>query len=455
MAVTSIWAIHGDVRTVLTYVGNDAKTTQPPDYSESELQGLKDVMDYAMNGSKTEQQRYVSGINCDPAIAREQMVMTKTRFRKLDGRTAFHGYQSFAPGEVTPELAHEIGKKLAEALWGESFQVVVATHLDKKHVHNHYVINSVSFTDGHKFHRSPKCYDDMRKMSDSLCIEYGLSVIQKPMGKGKHYAEWNAEKAGDSTWRGLIRQDVDKAIANAMTMTQFFTNLKAMGYELKTGVKHIAVRPQGKERFVRLRSLGENYTEEAIKQRILAPKTQARSQLIPALAVRRRYIACMPTRTRVKLKGLRALYFYYLYRLGVISKRRPSSKRMTFLLREDLMKTNRYIGQMKILQQNHIDTLEQLQNYMQSADGKLHELYVERKRLRNLQRTEKDPSAKKRLSMQASAITLEVKPLRSELLYCRDIETDAVQMRQKLVAIQLTTPTGKEVKQHEQRIAGR
>lgn len=275
MATTSIWPISGDLSNVIKYVSNEDKTVQvlPVDYSQGELQSLKNVMDYAANPEKTESQKFVTGINCEPSIARQQMLITKKHFDKLTGRTAYHGYQSFAPGEATPEIAHEIGVKLAQRLWGDNYQVIVATHLDKAHIHNHFVINSVSFVDGKKFHSSCQSYfGDMRTQSDALCKEYGLSVIDNPspISSTKEYKEWLDDKDDKSTWRGLVREDVEEVLTNATVWSQFLTGLKEKGYDIKTNVKHIAVRPPGKERYVRLRSLGEEYSEEVLRERILA-----------------------------------------------------------------------------------------------------------------------------------------------------------------------------------------
>lgn len=158
--------------------------------TERQAQGLSDVIDYAVNSEKTqaadgEQEEilhsFVSGVNCHPRTAREEMLAVKRRFGKENGTVAYHGYQSFAPGEATPELAHEIGLRLARQLWGDRYQVVVATHLDKaNHLHNHFVVNTVSFIDGIKYHRTAKDYHDMQAASDALCREYGLSVIEDP-----------------------------------------------------------------------------------------------------------------------------------------------------------------------------------------------------------------------------------------------------------------------------------
>lgn len=214
MATTSIWRVHGWLGKLVLYVENPDKTENPafyekPDMTQRETQGLSDVIEYAVQQEKTEKaetddegveimQQFVSGVNCTPMTARDEMIAVKKRFGKEGGVVAYHGYQSFAPGEATPEMAHEIGLRLAKKLWGERYQVLVATHLDKEnHLHNHFVLNTVSFVDGIKFYRSEKDYYDMQKESDRLCREYGLSVIENPKrGKSKHYGEWRAEQEG-------------------------------------------------------------------------------------------------------------------------------------------------------------------------------------------------------------------------------------------------------------------
>lgn len=273
MATTSIWRVKGWLGKVVIYVENPDKTENPAFYGKQEMtdrqtQGLSDVIDYAVNSEKTQtadeatevMQQFVSGVNCHPATAREEMIAVKKRFGKEDGTVAYHGYQSFAPGEATPEMAHEIGVKLAQQLWGDKYQVIVATHLDKdSHLHNHFVVNTVSFLDGIKYHRTEKDYYEMQKASDALCREYGLSVIENPQrGKSRQYGEWRAEQEGRLTWRGLIRAEMDEVIRQSMTERQFFDNLRKRGYEVKVG-NDISVRPPGKERFVRLeRNFGED-----------------------------------------------------------------------------------------------------------------------------------------------------------------------------------------------------
>ena len=265
MAVTSIWKVEGRLARVLGYAGNPDKAEGSPD--EWELQGVGAAILYAADPGKTERQLYVTGVNCLPATALEEMNATKRQYGKTGGIVAFHGYQAFAPGETDPATAHE--------LWGGRFEVVVATHLDKAHLHNHFVVNSVSFADGRRFHRDAACYRAMREASDELCREHGLSVVESPgRGGARHHAEWRAEREGRPTWRSLVKADVDEAVGRAASMRQFHANLRAMGYDVKVG-KDISVRPPGKERFVRLRrNFGDAYSQEGIGARILANSRQ-------------------------------------------------------------------------------------------------------------------------------------------------------------------------------------
>ena len=282
MATTAIWPIRGRLDQVITYTENPDKTANPK-WEQADLQALSDVVEYAMDEAKTrgvvnelehiadegqcQRQYFTSGVNCDPSTARDAMNMTKRRFGKEGGIVAFHGYQSFLPGEVTPEQAHLIGLELAQRLWGERFEVVVSTHLNTGVVHNHFVLNSVSCMDGLRYCDNKKTYAQMRRVSDELCREHMLSVITQQNGRSAHYREWMADHAGERTWRTAIREDVDKAAAASMTWQAFLAQMRKQGYEVKTGVKHIAVRPPGKERFVRLRSLGDEYAEDALRQR--------------------------------------------------------------------------------------------------------------------------------------------------------------------------------------------
>ena len=469
MATTSIWRVKGWLGKVVIYVENPDKTENPAFYAKQDMtdrqaQGLSDVIDYAVNSEKTRMtdetaavmQQFVSGVNCHPATAREEMIAVKKRFGKEDGTVAYHGYQSFAPGEATPELAHEIGVKLAHQLWGDKYQVIVATHLDKdSHLHNHFVVNTVSFLDGIKYHRTEKDYYEMQRASDVLCREYGLSVIEEPQhGKSKQYGEWRAEQEGRPTWRGLIRTEIDEVICQSMTERQFFDNLRKRGYEIKVG-KDISVRPPGKERFVRLtRNFGEEYTLDGIRNRILS---QSRRVLPEPEPKRKVYCARVKGdfKTTRKITGFRALYFHYCYLLGIFPKNQPkNNKRLNFLLREDLVKLDAISEEARLLARNHIDTAEQLSSYKEGLEAKIESLTADRKALYRKQRTVAVKADEDRLSAvreQITAVSKELSALRKEVRLCDDIAIRSGVIREKIKAVREDEQSqGKENKRDEQ-----
>ena len=387
MATTAIWDVRGWLGQVVHYVENTAKTKNP-NFTDVDIQGLRDVMNYATQDYKTEQQFYVSGINCMAETARQEMLMVKKQFGKDGGIVAFHGYQSFAPGEVTPDLAHELGMKLAQKLWGARFQVIVATHLDKLHIHSHFVLNSVSFLDGKRYNDCNATYDLMRRASDRLCQEYGLSIIDNPKpGKRHSYDAWQAERDGKPTWWSLIREDVDKAIRQSISMSGFMRQLRSFGYEIKTG-KYISIRPQGKERFTRLKTLGDNYTEEAIKQRILRQRLP--EHILKPIQPTVKYARFEGNFKLLKpsIKGLRALYFHYLYLLR--KAQRQPTQYVSFLLREDIRKMDAFTAQTKLLCKYRIETKEELLDLITDHKWEKVQLTGERRLINNRKRRTTD-----------------------------------------------------------------
>ena len=275
MAVTSIWPIHGRVDKVIDYVRNPEKTTEAGLPELASLHAVEDVVEYAADEMKTERRSYVSCLNCREDTAAAQFMEAKRLWGKSGGRVCYHGYQSFKADEVTAETAHEIGVRLAEELWGGRFEVVVATHCNTGHYHNHFVINSVSFMDGYKFYNSPADYARMREVSDHLCREYAISVIENPGRQPKDYAEWRAERDGKTTHRGTIRADIDRAIRASTTERDFLRVMGEMGYQIKTHgkdgkpLKYPALKPPDARGYFRFHKLGEGYTLEEIRSRIL------------------------------------------------------------------------------------------------------------------------------------------------------------------------------------------
>ena len=244
MAYTSVIPVRRLDRAV-KYVMNKEKTTAV---------SLQDALDYAANRDKTEQSCFESSYACTLETAFADMRQTKEQWHKPGGVQGYHLVQSFAAGEVTPELAHQIAKELADRVLGGQYEYVIGTHLNTGHIHSHIVWNSVSRIDGKKYHSNGKSYvTEIRAASDELCRKYKLSVIDTETSHhvAKPYAEWLAEKNGQPTWRTAIRQDVDEAIQQSLTWRQFLTVLERKGYEVRMGRKYPVLRPPGKERFVR------------------------------------------------------------------------------------------------------------------------------------------------------------------------------------------------------------
>ncbi|MGM9627083.1 MAG: relaxase/mobilization nuclease domain-containing protein, partial [Faecousia sp.] len=434
------------------------------DMTERECQGLDDVIAYAVNSRKTEQhkensdvlERFVSGVNCHPATARAEMLSVKKRFGKEDGTIAYHGYQSFAPGEATPEMAHKIGVELAQRLWGNRYQVVVSTHLDKEnHLHNHFVLNTVSFVDGIKYHRTAKDYHEMQAVSDALCREFGLSVIENPQpGKSKHYGEWRAEQEQRPTWRGIVRSDVDEVIRQSMTERQFFENLHRKGYEVKVG-KDISVRPPGKERFVRLaRNFGEDYTLDGIRRRILERPRAVRPLAEPAPNTKH-YRVSGNWQSCKRVTGFRALYFHYCYLLGVFPKQKTQNQKwLHFLLREDLIKLDAITQEARLLAVHRIDTAEQLSSYQSELESRIADMTSQRKQLCRKLRTvavKSDETVSAEVSTAIATLSRELSQLRREVKLCSDIAVRSGILPERIQKVHEDEQSqGKEKNEHDQ-----
>ena len=235
---------------------------------------LSKALDYIENPDKTDGKMLISSFGCSYETADIEFGYTLSQALDKGNNLAFHLIQSFAPGEVDYEKAHEIGKQLADAVTKGQHEYVVTTHIDKGHIHNHVIFCAVNFVDHHKYNSNKRSYYGIRNMSDKLCRENGLSVVVPGKGsKGKSYAEYQAEKTGTS-WKGKLKTAVDALIPQVSSFEELLTRLQAAGYEIKPG-KYVSCRAPGQERFTRLKTLGADYTEEAIRERIAGRRAKA------------------------------------------------------------------------------------------------------------------------------------------------------------------------------------
>lgn len=425
-------------------IGSRARLDKLINYAKNKNKTLiKGLLDYTGNEIKTEHQ-LVSGINCTPETAVDEMVAVKELWGKLGGAVCYHAEQSFVPGEVDPRVAHEIGVKLATRIWGDRYQVVVATHTDKQHIHNHFALNSVSFIDGKKFRSSFADYNTMREASDELCREYGLDVISDtpPKYKSRHYAEWRAQKDGKPYWRGIVRSDMDAAIAQATTMQQFWSNLRALGYDIKSDVKYIAVKPYGAERYFRLYKLGDGYTEDDIRDRILQqqiPRTKPTYTYRPRKRIKINFLfsdLSSPIFKNSAIRGYRAQYFRMLYMLGLLPQKTVTARRPHYILREEIMKLNKYSEQVKLLCTYKIDTLEQLQAHRSQRLAEIDNLTAQRRPLYEQAKTATSDTEVSAIRQRIADINKMLKKVRKEVRTCADIEIKSASMKEKLKQIQ-------------------
>lgn len=451
MAVTSLWRVKGWLGKVVIYIEDPEKTENPAFYekqnmNEKQAQGLSDVIEYAINSEKTGiedgeiMQSFVSGVNCFPGTAREEMLAVKRQYGKENGTVAYHGYQSFAPGETSPEIVHEIGVRLAQRLWGDRYQVLVATHLDRaNHLHTHFVVNTVSFVDGIKYHRTREDYKAMREASDELCREYGLSVIENPLpGRAEHYAMWKAKKEGRPTWVNLVKDDVDEAIRQSMTMKQFWSCLKEKGYEVSIK-KLLYLKPPGSSFYCRIeRHFGYDYSVAGIAERILMKRVREHPLSEPERQSRKvPYKGC--SKKLSKATGFRALYYHYCFLLGYFPRKKPkSTRRLHFLLHEDLLKMDAISEEVRLLARCRIDTGEQLSSYKENLEKRISAVTAERKSLYKSQRTvavKTDDGKLAKIRNEIAARSAELKKLRKEVRLCDDIAARSGVMLEKLRVI--------------------
>lgn len=382
-----------DLAAALHYIGNERKTAPP------------------------HADRLRTGINCTVETAYAEMQATKRRWDKCGGILGYHIIHSYAPGEVTPQEAHAAGVEFARRLLGERYEAVVATHLDREHLHCHIVFNSVSLVDGSKYRSDFKSYfGTLRGTSNAVSRERGLSVIE-PEHEGRHYAEWDAEKHSRPTVRGMVRADVDAALLRARSFSDFLIRLRAQGYEVRTQGKYLAVKPSGSSRYVRLKSLGEDYTEAAIRARLAVPRAE-RQHLQPDKPPHKvkQYRVHAPMPPRKKVKGFHAIYLYYVYLLrGKTPKR---SRSVPFTIRQEAAKLRRYQRQFRFLRENRIETVQELSMLHDALQAQIDALTERRKGLYEWKRHGID------VTRELSAVNERLRQARRRLNLCRSIEAD-------------------------------
>jgi hypothetical protein len=333
---------------------------------------------------------YVGGINCNASTARDQFVTVKEQFDKCDGIQAYHGYLSFKDEQnITPELAQQIGTEFAKRVWGDRFQVVVTTHLNTKHLHCHFVVNSVSFVDGKRMQNNEKHWRYFRHIADELCRQHQLDVIENPKrGTGKNYYAKKLHEAGMPNYVDSAKAVIDEAISKSNSYADFKYILRQMGasFDDSPNHKYQVLRVKGYQKNIRLTRLGDDYSLERIKERIY--ENRNRVQLEPfqkGYYYRPKQYVLLTREHKIrKVGGLYGLYLHYCYKLGYLPKyQKQNPARLHYLLREDLMKLDQITAQVRLLGREHISTSEQLFSYKSKVEDEIKTLTADRTHLRN------------------------------------------------------------------------
>ena len=424
MAITKIWAVKDDLNRVLNYIKNENKT------KEEMSDGLKEVLTYTTQGYKTNEKEYITGINCDPKTALSQMMNTKLSYNKIDGRLAFHAVQSFKPGELTPDECHKLGIKLAKQMWGNRFEVVVSTHLDKKHLHNHFVVNSVSWVDGKKYDNKKADIDHFREINDAICKEHGLNVIDKPSGKAMNYGEWNAEKNDGIYFRKIIRYDVDSVLSYARDPDQFVEGLEAMGYEVDLSKTHWTLKhPQAKRpmRFYKLSKDGRYNKEHVLNQLNTSLLNPMRP--VSDFIVSKEYI---PDPNKPKAKGIKAMYIKYCFMLGIY--RKPGSKQ-TYIspeIRKDLIYLEKITEQNTFVGKHNIETMDDVLVFQNNMNELVDTWMNQRRSIYNKIKRCRNSDLKQQLENDKDTLTTKIAHGKKELRICKDIIAKVPDIEEKI-----------------------
>lgn len=342
---------------------------------------LKRSLDYVMNPEKTQDGRLVGAINCQADAAFEQMKETKRKFGKVDKRQGYHIILSFKENEVNPDTAFEITQRFVEEYLGNSYEAVYVVHDNTEHVHSHIVFNSVSFVDGKKYRYEKGDWAKyIQPITNRLCEEYGLSIIDVDDGskekQHESYKDWSEYREGSFVWADMIKRDLDACILQAGDYQQFLDLLSDKGYTIKQG-KYLAVKPQGMTRFRRCKTLGDMYSDEAIRERIsnedISFYREKQEEIKPVL------IKCKVKRYRkAKMSGLQKRYYAKLYRIGKL-KKRPYSQ--VWKYKDDIRRMHKLQEEYLFLVNHDINSVEELVSVVSSLTDKRKEVSAEKSRI--------------------------------------------------------------------------
>lgn len=433
MATTKIWAIKDSISRVVKYAENPNKTT---------LSDIEQVLLYAENKEKTtdenETTMFVTGVNCNRDTALVEMVRTQKRFDKTTGNIAYHAYQSFKRGEVTPELAHKIGVELAEKMFPEH-QVLVATHLNTGTYHNHFVINSVNMFTGKKFDCNKGAYFRFRGLSDELCEKHNLTVIKNPKGRTARNIYF-AEKRGEPTKYNLMRKAINEAMEMCINYGQFKKIMYKKGYIINDDYnrKYPTIRSVNDGKAIRMYRLGEQYTPNVIVEKIRNNPYHYQNKYLEFIKVKKRRNV-----KRGKYKGsfefisavsltleLIFLTLFYLMGYRKVSTQNKSYTPLSPEMKEEVRKLQRYSNQVRLVCKENLKTLDDVKVFISKTNDEISDYMDLRQKYRNKMRNCKDENLIKEYKSKISDCSVILKKYRYNLKIANQIIEDVPKIKE-------------------------
>lgn len=426
MATTGFWPVKSRLKEVIDYAENPDKTTDKKFLDEDLWAALR----YVENDDKTDKRMYVSGINCPKQRAYQCMMATKRRYGKPGGNVAYHGYQSFVSGEVTPEEAHQIGLETARRMWGKNYEIVVTTHLNTDNIHNHIVVNSVSFRTGRKFENHISDHYRLREISDEICRERGKSVLPPSKFTGCRKKDYWIHKSGGFTHRDILKQDIESILHYCGNMDDIERRLHSLGYQFPRNrdYEHISIIAPGWKRAIRLDSLG--YTNEVLRKRIYENRSRERFYVLrnsnppfrpkayPLLILEKK-LNYEITHSKDTAIVLVDVLFYILLQLLNLTRDEQEIRRgnqpLLPSIRQSLTIENKLLSEYAFLKSNDLHSTEDILNFMDSRTAEIASLEAERQKIRNSNRRPKSIEERQTKNTAAREFSKKLKPLRKEL----------------------------------------
>lgn len=433
MATTGFWPVKGKLKDVIEYARNPDKTTDPKFLDDD----LYKTIRYTANDAKTDKTMYVDAINCPKKRAYEQMMATKQRYGKPGGNVACHGFQSFRTGEVTPEEAHAIGMETAWRMWGDEYEIVVTTHLNTENLHNHMVVNSVSFKTGRKFENHISDHYRLREISDAVCLEYGKSVLKDaPFYGGEKGAYW-IHKNGGMTHRDILKKDIESVLQYSRKPEDFERRLKALGYQFVRSAdkyQHLSVKASDWKKPIRLSSLG--YTKEVINTHFekhweneyfyleMNRNPAYKAKRLPLLEYGK-HLEFEISHSHDTAVVLVDVIFYIILQL-ILSIKDHNAKEercqpLSPSIRMEVAKMNQIQKEYTLLADNDIHSAQELFSFADNLSGEIKGMETQRQQYRNLLRRPKPPEVEADLKQKCKDLSEKINPLRGKLRTAKSI----------------------------------